>query len=263
MNMNGSYGGLTLKLCVLLAALLAAPPADVRGRAPRASCPSVNVVCPDAVTTGVPVTFTAEVSGLGTFDRPTYHWTVSAGTITAGGQGTSSITVDTTGAGGLTLTATVEVGGLPAGCENKASCATAIPAPIACGLGRIDEYGNINFEDEQARLDNYAIALQNAPGVQGYLVCYGGRRGHRGEAQARCDRAKNYLVGVRQLDATRLVTLDGGFREDLRVELRLVPEGVEPPPPTPTVEPSEVEFVERSRSRRSPRRGSGPATRRP
>jgi len=31
-----------------------------------------------------------------------------------------------------------------------------------------DEYGNIKFNDEKARLDNFAVQLQNAPGSQGY-----------------------------------------------------------------------------------------------
>ena len=29
---------------------------------------------------------------------------------------------------------------------------------------KFDEYGNIRFNDEKARLDNYAIQLQNEPG---------------------------------------------------------------------------------------------------
>ena len=33
---------------------------------------------------------------------------------------------------------------------------------------KFDEYGNIKFNDEKARLDNYAIQLQNEPGAQGY-----------------------------------------------------------------------------------------------
>ena len=48
------------------------------------------------------------------------------------------------------------------------------PITEAQGPRKIDEYGNIRFNDEKARLDNFAIELQNDPTAQGYLVCYGG-----------------------------------------------------------------------------------------
>ena len=107
-------------------------------------------------------------------------------------------------------------------------------------MREIDEYGNIRFNDEKARLDNYAIALQNEPGAQGTIICYGGRVGRAGEAQARCDRAKNYLVNERGIDASRISTVDGGFREELTVELWVVPTGAQPPTVSATVDPSEV-----------------------
>jgi hypothetical protein len=91
---------------------------------------------------------------------------------------------------------------------------------------KFDEYGNIRFNDEKARLDNYAIQLQNSPGSQGYIVAYGSCAG---EAQARADRAKDYLVNTRGIDAGRLVTIDGGCRSDLSVELWVVPTGATPP----------------------------------
>ena len=201
-----------------------------------APCPTVTVSCPDTSTAGTPVTFTANVSSGDPNVTPTFNWTVSAGTISSG-QGTSSITVDSTGVTG-TITATVEVGGYDRSCSSSSSCTTSFPQ--APGPRKVDEYGNIKFNDEKARLDNYAIELQNDPQAQGYLVCYGGRTGRTGEAQRRCDRAKNYLVNTRGITADRLVTVDGGFREELTVELWVVPSGATPPPNSPTVDPTEV-----------------------
>ncbi|MCA1620064.1 MAG: PKD domain-containing protein [Acidobacteria bacterium] len=205
----------------------------------RPPCPTVDVSCPsDPVKPGTPITFTASVSGGDSSVTPTFNWTVSAGTISSG-QGTSSITVDTTGLpNNSNVTATVDVGGYDRSCPTSDSCSTGITE--APGPRKIDEYGNINFNNEKARLDNYAIELQNDPTAQGYLVCYGGRRGRTGEAQRRCDRAKDYLVTTRGVDASRIVTVDGGFREDLTVELWIVPSGATPPPSSPTVDPSEV-----------------------
>jgi hypothetical protein len=184
-------------------------------------CPTVSVSCPADVEIGAPITFSA--SGAGDMNV-TYNWSVSAGTI-SGGQGTSSITVDTAGLGGQTVTATVELGGLDPSCAKTASCSTQVKPekPVAV---KFDEYGNIKFNDEKARLDNYAIQLQNQPGSQGYIIAYGSCEG---EAQARADRAKDYLVNTRGIDAGRLVTIDGGCRSDLLVQLWIVPTGADAP----------------------------------
>lgn len=223
---------------------------------PPIACPTITVSCPTELTAvGSPITFTANVSGDTGGATPTYNWTVSAGTI-SGGQGTPSITVDTANLAGQSITATVNVGGLAASCPASASCTSSV-APPKLDSTKFDEYGNVNFNDEKARLDNYAIQLQNAPGTQGYIIAYGGRRGRTGEAQARADRAKNYLVNTRGIDAGRISTVDGGFREDLAVELWLVPQGATPPTAAPTVQPGDVQTTTgpaRRGTRRSRRR---------
>ncbi|MGH9930714.1 MAG: PKD domain-containing protein, partial [Pyrinomonadaceae bacterium] len=194
-------------------------------------CPTVSVSCPSDVDLGAPITFSASVNGDASV---TYNWSVSAGTI-SGGQGTSSITVDTTGLGGQTVTATVELGGLDPSCSRTASCSTSVkpanPEPV-----KFDEYGDIRFNDEKARLDNYAIQLQNDPGAQGYIIAYGTCSGdglctHTSciVAQKRAERAKDYLVNTRGIDAGRIMTVDGGCRAAVDVELWVVPTGATPP----------------------------------
>jgi len=210
-------------------------------------CPTVTVSCPSDVQPNQPITFTANISGGPTDVTPTYNWTVSAGTISSG-QGTSTITVDTAGLGGQSVTATVDVGGFDRSCTTSASCTTQVIRQVEAR--KIDEYGNIRFNDEKARLDNFAIELQNDPTAQGYIIAYGGRRGRAGEAQRRADRAKDYLVNTRGIDASRIVTVDGGFREDLTVELWIVPSGATAPQATATVDPSEVQTITPRRRRR-------------
>src|SRR5258705_10595666 len=122
----------------------------------------------------------------------TYNWSVSAGTI-SGGQGTSSITVDTAGLGGQTVTATVELGGLDPSCSRTASCTTSVKAPNPPAV-KFAEHGNIKFNDEKARLDNYAIQLQNHPDSQGYIIAYGSCEG---DPQAPPDPAKDCLCTTR------------------------------------------------------------------
>lgn len=192
-------------------------------------CPTVNVDCPSGITpAGQPVTFTANVSGGDPAVTATYNWSVSAGTISSG-QGTPSITVsDTAALGSQTITATVQVGGYPPECQTTASCSAQIGVVAACR--KFDEYGNIAFNDEKARLDNFAIQLQNEPGAQGYIVAYGSCAG---EAQRRADRAKDYLVTTRGLDPGRItvVAADNCVAE-LTVELHICPTGATDIPTT-------------------------------
>ncbi|MCA1594475.1 MAG: hypothetical protein LC754_17980 [Acidobacteria bacterium] len=193
---------------------------------PRPICPNVSIYCPDTVATGQPVTFTASASGGTPGITPVFNWKISAGTITAG-QGTPTITVDTSGLAGQPITATVAVEGYNLNCT--ASCQTSVPAPIL--PHKADEFGEISRDDEKARLDNFAISLQNEPGAQGYIIAYAGRRSRPGEGQRRAERVKAYLVNTRGLAASRVVTVDGGFRESAATELWIVPPGAETPRP--------------------------------
>lgn len=190
---------------------------------PNIVCPNVTVSCPDSVMEGSPVTVTAK-AGPGTPPVSTYNWSVSAGTIT-NGQGTDTITIDTTGKGGSTITATLEVGGPDPSCTRTWSCSVPI-SPKPNPPRKFDEYGNIRFNDEKARLDNFAIQLQNEPGAQGYIIGYG-NCGSAG--QERGNRAKDYLVNTRGIDAGRLVVVDGGCKPELKVELWIVPQGATAP----------------------------------
>ena len=107
---------------------------------------------------------------------------------------------------------------------------------------KIDEFGNIRCGDEMARLDNYAIALQNEPGATGYIFVYAGRRSRRGEARARLARVKDHLVRRRGLSEGRIHFIDGGYREELTVDLYIIPAGAIPPTASPTVDPAEVQI---------------------
>lgn len=240
-----------LVLAIALASLAASPFGAAAARRPD-ECPRVVVSCLDSVTPGTPATFSATINGGDPAAKITFNWAVSMGTISSG-QGTSTITVDTTGITDGELKATVEVGGFPGGCATSTSCSTTA-VRIHVFDDKIDEYGNLKFADEQARLDNFGIEVQNLPEHVGYIVGYGGRRSRRGEAARRIARAKRYLVTVRAIPAEQLVTIDGGYREELSVELRIRPKEMRPPQPFPTVDPSEVIFIGDPPKRRPRRR---------
>ena len=102
-------------------------------------------------------------------------------------------------------------------------------------IRKFDEYSDLSFEDEKARLDNFAIHLQkDEPDFKGYIIVYAGQGTRSGEAQARAKRAKDYLVKVRGIEAARIVTIDGGCREHLEVELYALPSSMSPPTSNPS-----------------------------
>ena len=128
-----------------------------------------------------------------------------------------------------------------------------LPA-IACAL-RFDGYGYVEFEDEKARLDNFAIQILNTgPESNGHVIVYAGRKATVAEAQLRANRIKDYLLNVREIDPKRLTVVDGGHQEEFMVELYIVPAGAAPPEPSPTVEAKDVELIYERPKRRSRRR---------
>jgi hypothetical protein len=191
-------------------------------------CPNVSIYCPDVQRAGAPITFTASVSG-GTPDRtPAYNWVVSEGRILTG-QGTPTITVDTAGLAGRPITATVEVAGYGDNLDCRAQCQASVPAPP--NPKKFDEFGEVKFDDEKARLDVFAIELQNSPGEQGYIIGYGGSGKRSATGQQRAQRARDYVVATRGIDGSRIVILDGGQRTTGSLQLWLVPPGATPPRP--------------------------------
>ena len=91
---------------------------------------------------------------------------------------------------------------------------------IAHFFPKFDEYGNISFADEKARLDNYVNQMENMHG-RGALVVVGQNRAVRKGLLKRAERAKRYLVQRRGFDAERLLIIDGGYETSSYTELHL------------------------------------------
>jgi hypothetical protein len=188
-------------------------------------CPNVSIICPENPELGQILTFRSNVTGGTPGVAPIYNWTVSAGTI-VDGQGTDTIRVDTSGVyGGQTITASLSMGGYTLDCS--ATCSVSFPVPVECR--KFDEYSNISYNDEKARLDNFAIELQNDPSATAYVIVYPGTSGRPGAVEQRTTRAVDYLVNSRGISANRIVTLVGPVRDQLLVELWLCPQGARPP----------------------------------
>ncbi len=85
-----------------------------------------------------------------------------------------------------------------------------------------DEYGDIPWEDEKARLDNFAIQLQQDLDLIGYVLVYDAAGGCAGEAQARAVRAKRYVVEYRRVAWNRVIWRQEGYQSDIHTVLQPV-----------------------------------------
>jgi hypothetical protein len=106
-------------------------------------------------------------------------------------------------------------------------CTIFLASPTASSRHRaatpttpFDEYGEIAWEDEKARLDNFAIQLQQNSDLIGYVLVYDAAGGCAGEAQARAIRAKRYVVEHRGVPWNRVIWRQEGYRSDIYTVLR-------------------------------------------
>jgi hypothetical protein len=241
------------KKCVVL---------NYRPPAPRPTSPCpypVNLSAPTSVSEGDVITFTADTAYSGKAAL-NYSWTVSPSDARIiAGAGTPTITVDSTGFGGRKIVATLTVddgSGDPA-CRQVAQASTTVPPPPPHEnpAREFDVCCTCSYDDQKARLDNLAIELQNDPSTTTYVIAYSGRTSRVGAADRLLTRAKDYLVQKRVVDPSRIVTVNGGYREEDCVELWVVPRGAQAPQPTPTVQAGEARPAAEPAAPKKKRRG--------
>src|SRR6185369_10374770 len=208
-------------------------------------CPfPVSISAPSQVTEGEIITYTADVAYSGNAALK-YNWVVTPSSAhVISGLGTSTLNVDSTGLGGqrIIATLTADDGSSDPACAQSAQAVSMI-APIkkvVIVAREFDECNNCTFDDQKARLDNLAVELQNDPTTRAYIIAYGGRTSPLRQVERLMSRARDYLTTQRGIDASRLVVVNGGFREEDSVELWIVPAGAAAPLPKPTVQAGEV-----------------------
>ena len=201
-------------------------------------CPEINVAADgfkhDRRT---PLIFSVSIKGSDPETKLGFRWKTSAGLITIG-QGTNSAAVDLSNTEATRVTASVQIDGLNPECNNFAWKATEVGAfPFL--------YADIqyNYSYLAALIDALYIELNNDPKLRGLIIFYGPRIGTRREVTARITAAKQ-LLAFRRFDVSRVTIQTGGFREDQAVELYLVPNGIDFPKPTPTVDEKFVVFTD-------------------
>lgn len=124
-------------------------------------CPTIGITGPSGLTRpGDTADYSVKVDTNGKDFKLEYLWSVSTGEIISG-RNTPSITVRF---GNQGVTATVEINGLPEGCENMASEAGG------CGLRylaeRIDRFEGPITGVDRPRFEKILEALRNDPGAR-------------------------------------------------------------------------------------------------
>src|SRR4030095_15263857 len=128
------------------------------------------------IADGTIVSYSANASYAGRKNL-VYKWTVSpANAKILKGEGTSEIEVDTTGLAGQRVTASVIVddGSGELGCRQIAQAITEVPLieRRTIASNQFDVCCECASDDQKARLDNLAIALQNDPTTTAYIIAY-------------------------------------------------------------------------------------------
>jgi hypothetical protein len=201
-------------------------------------CPKIEFQgqAPQTVRDGQPVTFGVNIAGGDPDVAPTIVWNVSAGSI-KDGQGTRRIEVDSTGAGSdRQIIADVWVGGFAPECSNQATVAIKVVGHAI----KIDEFGNLDPEKENERLSEIAATVSQSSDNL-YIIAYSGRSSVRGFAATGLRRIKTQLASL-GVQAQRIGNIDGGYREDAAYEIWMVPEGADPPRPTPTIDRKQIVY---------------------
>ena len=213
----------------------------------RTPPPTVKSLCPYPVSISVDgevkegdvITFTADTAYGGSAPL-NYTWSVSPDSAKIMTNVENKITVDSTGLGGQRVTATLVVddGSGDAACRQTAQASASVRPPerIERPSRQFDVCCSCSFDDQKARLDTLAVELQNDPSTTTYVIAYGGRTSRAGQADLLGTRARDYLVTNRGIDQSRIVVINGGFKETDCVELWIIPQGATPPQPEPTVQ---------------------------
>ena len=112
------------------------------------------------------------------------------------------------------------------------------------GTRLFDSFGGANWEDSMARLDSFAIQLQNEPNATGAIIVYGGQGRRRGEPEAWSNCIRDYLINRRGISANRIVMINGGYRNSLTAETWLTLSTGDKPTvtPSPTIKDKDVRF---------------------
>jgi hypothetical protein len=234
------YRLITLSIAFILACVAAV---SAQEAAPKATCLSTLAVsAPFTINEGDPLTFAVEADNTPPLSlQLNYVWTLNPAFVRVlSGAGTPAITVDTAKLSGkrVAISLLVEGGSKEFPCRVRADTSTAVvasrpPAPPY----KFAEFISTGFNRDKEQLERLATFMRNSPEAGAYLIVYGGRSSRRGQAERLGASARHYLLKssvISGIDPKWVIAVNGGYRERDTYEFWIVPQGAQPPKPTPT-----------------------------
>lgn len=210
--------------------------AKAEAAAAASACPKFELrgVGNRIVREGEQIGMSVAVTGGDGTVSPTFVWSTSAGII-ATGQGTRSITIDSTGASiDRQITASLWVSGYPVECPAQFSETVKVAGPAR----KVDEFAELTADLEN---DHIKILTDSMYGMNDnvFVIVYAGRNSVRGYANVALKRIKAQIV-ANGVTSDRIGIIDGGFREEPAFELWIVPVGADMPKATPTIKAKDI-----------------------
>jgi len=184
-------------------------------------CPKLKVIDPSVATRpGENMLFTGKIGDHIDSDNIRYVWKIDKGAIVEG-QGTNSITVNTSGLYNTVVNALVEIEGLPIDCENRARGSGLVQSG---GSPRMfDEFADISDEDVELRLEYYFSEIRDEPKVSGFVVNYG-----RDSDIAKREKLFKKLMRKYKISSSRITFINGGNESRIRTRLWILPADTDP-----------------------------------
>ena len=188
------------------------------------ACPTISVVGEADFKREKRREFVVEITGP-VPAAAAYHWLVSSGQITDG-QGTQKIIVRLA-ARGDTVTATVQVQGLPTQCDSNASGTITVSYPSAMLIAEFPDEGS---EAMAGRLIAAAALLRKNPDNQLLFYEYFDEGTSQFDIRRAVSKVRDFLMRKTKLGESNFsITPITG--EDRRTSIYLVPPGIPFPPP--------------------------------
>lgn len=153
-----------------------------------------------------------------------YFWSVKNGKI-INGQGTVNINVQFNS--DLSMTAQVEIKGLPENCPNTATEAAFFDSIPKAKV--IDEFPTSAPQLDKSKLNNLISLLKDDLTATAYIIIYVDEKTSPKKSKQKEQQIRKYLLNKNH-QANRVVIVNGGKGKDL-IRLLIVPQGAEPPTP--------------------------------
>ena len=83
-------------------------------------------------------------------------------------------------------------------------------------------YGNISWKKEQVYLYNFALSLERESDLIGYIAFFVGTRDNPKKVMKRIKRAEEFLISKHKIDASRIIIINAGRKEETKIILQPV-----------------------------------------